>query len=174
MKIYLIRHGIRETPDDFSEAEEGDPEAGLTEEGEALATSVGEWMAKNDAVPTLILASPTARTQQTAELIADAIRDGGYAPPPVKVESSVGPFSSIRGLLLKLGKDEEKKRVAIVTHKGTIVNGLKALNVDNEAGEKVDPPAMGELRMLRVDRETGAWTVKYRVRPSDLGHPDLY
>ncbi len=174
MKIFLIRHAIRETPDDFTEAEEGDPEAGLTEEGEEIARCLGRWMAENEAVPSMILASPARRAQETANLIAEEIAEGGYAAPQVKVDASVGPFQSIRGLLLQLGKDEEKKRVAIVSHRGTIVNGLKALNVDNESGEKVDNPAMGEMRLLRVNRKTGAWSVKYRVRPSDLGHTDQY
>lgn len=174
MKLYVIRHGVRETPDDFTEAEEGDPEAGLTPEGEEIAKSVGGWMADNDEIPSLIIASPTVRTQQTAEHIADTIEAAGFIPPKVKTDVTVGPYQSIRGLVQQLAGDKSQKSVAIVGHKESIVNGLKALNIDNGDDAKVDAPAMGELRVLKVKRGSQRWEEKQRVRPSDLGHSDHY
>lgn len=75
MKVYIIRHSVRETPDDFTEAEEGDPDAELTPEGEDIATNLGTWMAENDEIPSVLITSPTIRTHQTAEHIAKAIGD---------------------------------------------------------------------------------------------------
>ena len=46
MRIFLIRHATREVPEDFSDAEEGDPEAELTDEGKAIAESLGSAQAR--------------------------------------------------------------------------------------------------------------------------------
>lgn len=170
MKIYVLRHSIREPSDDFTEAEEGDPEAALTEDGEAIAESIGQWMADAEEIPSVIYASPTVRTQQTAEIIAKQFP----APPQVKSDASIGPYQSIRGLVQKLADDKSQKGVAIVSHRGSIVNGLKALNIDNGDDSKVDDPAMGELRVLKVKRGSKRWEEKQRVRPSDLGGADNY
>lgn len=174
MKLYVIRHSVRETPEDFNEAEEGDPEAELTPEGEEIATALGQWMADNDEVPSLLVASPTVRAHQTAEHVARAIAEAGFVPPDIKTDVGIGPFQSIRALVQGLGADDEKKGVAIVSHRGSIVNGLRALNVDNGEDQKVDSPAMGEMRVLKVKRKSGRWQEKQRVRPSDLGHSDHY
>lgn len=169
MRVYLIRHSVREVPENFSEAEEGDPDAELTPEGEATADALGEHMADNDMVPSRIIHSPTVRAQQTAERIADAIKSAGFVPPELSQDTSIGPQQSIRGLLQKLAADEGAKGVAIVSHRATIVNGLKQLGIDNGDRQKVDDPAMGELRVVKVKRGSGRWTEKARVRPSDLG-----
>lgn len=173
MKLYVIRHAVRETPDDFVEAEDGDPEAELTSEGEEIAQSVGEWMAENGEIPSVLVVSPTVRAQQTAEIIARAIEDSGFVAPAIKTDVGIGPGQSIRALVRKLGEDGAKA-AGVVSHRAPIVNGLKALDVDNEAPRKVDNPAMGELRILKVKRKSGAWEEKARVRPSDLGHADSY
>jgi phosphohistidine phosphatase SixA len=174
MRLYLIRHSIREPSEDFSEAEEGDPEAELTEDGEEIAKSLGQWMADSGEIPSVIYASPTVRTNQTAELIASTIGEAGFAAPDVKTDASVGPYQSIRGLIQKLAADDSQKRVAIVSHRGSIVNGLKALRIDNQEEGKVDNPAMGEMRVVKVKRGSGRWEEKQRVRPSDMGHVDQY
>ncbi len=173
MKLYVARHAPREPSEDFSDAEEGDPDAKITDEGELIAAAVGEWLAREDEIPTVIYAGPTVRTQQTAELIAKAIKDEGFVPPEVKTDVSIGPYMSIRGLVLKLAEDGEK-RVMIVTHQQTIKAGLRALNVDNDDPGKPDPYAAGEVRALDVKRKTGKWTEDKRVRPSDLGFSDVY
>jgi phosphohistidine phosphatase SixA len=173
VRIYVIRHSIRETPDDFSEAEEGDPDAELTPEGQDIADALGKWMADNDEIPTRIVASPTVRTSQTAERMAKAIAAEGFVAPDVESDVGIGPFQSIRALVLKLGADGAK-RVAIVSHRGSIVNGLKALAVDNDADANVDNPAMGELRSYDVKRKSGRWSERARVRPGDLGFSEHY
>lgn len=169
MKLYLIRHSVREVPEDFSEAEEGDPEAELTPEGEEIATSLGEWMADNDEIPSKLIVSPTVRAQQTAEHIADAIREAGFAPPDIKTDVSIGPQQSIRGLVQKLAADKDSKGVGIISHRASIVQGLKQLGIDNNDRSKVDDPAMGEARIVKVKRGSGRWQEKRRVRPSDMG-----
>ena len=176
MKLYAIRHSVRVTPEDFSEAEEGDPEATLTPEGEEIAQALGMWMADNEEIPSVLYVSPTVRAQQTAQLVADAVEAAGFAPPEIKTDAGIGPGQSIRALVLKLAQDDDAKGVGIVSHRASIVNGLNALDVDNGETRKVDNPAMGEMRVLKIKRKTGKWEEKSRVRPSDLGvgHTDTY
>ncbi len=174
MKLYVIRHSVRETPDDFSEAEEGDPDAELTPEGEEIAKALGDWMAENDEIPSILIASPTVRTHQTAERIVEAIEGAGFAAPAIKTDVSVGPNQSVRGLIRRLSDDDSQKRIGIVSHRGPIVNGLKALALDNGEQIKIDDPAMGELRILNVKRGSRRWTEEMRIRPSDLGLSDHY
>ncbi len=173
MKAYVIRHSVREQPEDFAEAEEGDPEAELTEEGEEIAKSLGQWMADNGEVPSVLYVSPTVRAHQTAEHIVNSISDAGYVPPDVKTDSGIGPFQSIKGLLDKCCEKDEK-RVGIISHRGSIKNGLQAMAHDADDAQRVDSPAMGEMRVLKVKRGSGKWSEKQRVRPSDLGHSDNY
>jgi phosphohistidine phosphatase SixA len=170
VRAFLIRHSTRETPDDFSDAEEGDPEAELTDDGKAIAESLGEWMAGNDQVPQVIYVSPTVRAQQTADLIADKLEGAGFTRPILKTDVSIGPHMSIRGTMMKAMADETADDVAFITHRDTIKNGLMQLG----KGDKPKPMAMGELRELRVKRKSGKWEERSSVLPSDLGHPDSY
>lgn len=170
MRVFLIRHSTRETPDDFSDAEEGDPEAELTDEGKAIAESLGEWMGEQELVPQAMYVSPTVRAQQTAELIADKLEAAGFTRPVIKTDVSIGPNMSIRGTMLKVLADETAEDVALVSHKGTIKNGLQQLG----KGDKPKPMAMGEMRTLKIKRKSGNWEETGSVMPSDLGHPDSY
>ena len=175
MKLYLQRHAPREPSGDFADSKLGDPEAALTDEGELVATGMGEWMAAQGYVPTLVVAASSVRTQQTADLVVAALKDAGFSPPDITTDVTIESFQSIRGLVLKLGADETKKRVLIVSHHETIRFGLKALVVDNgEDGEDIDPFAMGEIRCVDVKRKNGQWAEVWRVRPSDLGFVDVY
>jgi phosphohistidine phosphatase len=171
MRLLLIRHSTRETPDDFEDAEEGDPEAELTDEGREIAKSLGEWMSENDEIPGTIIASPAVRAQQTAEIIAEAIKDAGFAEPSIKTDVGVGPHMSIRGCVMECLADESADKVAIISHKGSIQAGLQNLGKDSD---KPTPMAMGEARILKIKRKSGKWEEKQRVLPSDLGHDDSY
>lgn len=174
MKLYVIRHSVREEPKDFSHAEDGDLEAELTDEGIELAAAMGQWMADNDEIPNVLITSPAVRTLQTAEEIVRSITEAGYIAPDIQTDVTIGPKMSIRGLVQRLAVDKSQKRIAIVSHHESIENGLKALLVDNGDEPHVDMPAAAEMRVLKVDRDSGAWKEKQRVRPSDLGLADHY
>jgi phosphohistidine phosphatase SixA len=170
VRFFLIRHSTRETPEDFSDAEEGDPEAELTDEGREIAESLGKRMAEQELLPQVMYVSPTVRAQQTAEIIAEALEEAGYTKPEVKIDVGLGPHMSIRSTVLKALKDESTEDVAIVSHRDTIKNGLMNLG----KGDKPTPMAMGELRVLKIKRKSGKWQEQEQVLPSDLGHPESY
>jgi broad specificity phosphatase PhoE len=167
MRVYVIRHG-----DDGSSGANGsdrieDEDPDLTPEGRDTIDKLAEWMLENNEVPNIIYASPMSRTQQTAELLASRL-----GVPVVKTDVSVGPDMSIRGRIKELAADDDVSRPAIVSHNQSIRTGLRALDQANKS--VADSPAMGELRIIKVDREDGTWKEKNRVRPSDLGQMDRY
>jgi phosphohistidine phosphatase SixA len=170
-----MRHAPREVPTDVAEMEDGDPAAELTPEGALIATAMGEWLAEKGEIPSVIYASDAVRTQMTAESVAKAIEDAGFVAPKVKTDVGIGSHKSIRALILKVGANGEKK-VMLVSHKETIMMGLKALEVDNNdnKAEKPDPHAAGEIRIYDVKRKNGNWSEDKRVRPSDIGFDDVY
>lgn len=168
MRLYLVRHSV---PDDGS-PEEDDDDPALTDEGRIIAEAVGQWMVDNDEVPSVLIASPTMRTQETAEAIQKTIREAGLSEPDILTDASIGPHMSIRGSVLKLANDRGMKRAAIVSHHESIEHGLRVLNL--EPWIHLDIFAQGELRILKVDRDDGSWTEKTRVSPSDLALDDHY
>jgi phosphohistidine phosphatase SixA len=161
MRIYVIRHSV---PSD-EDYDEDDPE--LTKEGIAIVQSLGEWMLDKDEVPNALIASPTTRTQQTADILKDVL-----GLPNVVTDVGIGPHMSVRGLVTKIAGDKSRTRVAIVSHHESIEHGLRELN--REPWIHMDELAQGELRILKVKRDTGKWNEHNRMLPSMLGHSDHY
>lgn len=167
MRIYVIRHA---TPEPIEEDTEADPE--LTKEGRQQAKALGEWMVDKEEIPTVLLTSPSARTQETAELIAASIRAGGFAPPSIVTDVGMGPHMSIKATVEKAAGDKAMVRVGIVSHHESIEHGLRVLN--REPWVHLDMFAECELRILRVDREDATWKEHRRIPPSDIGGNDRY
>lgn len=165
MRVYVIRHAEPESSD-YDE----DPDPGLTGEGEGAARAVGEWMARQEEIPTVLYTSPMSRTQETAEAIAQAIEDAGFAKPEIVVDVGIGPKMSIKGLIEQVAGDDSLTRVGIVSHHESITAGLRVL----DRPDHPDPLAQAELRIYRVKRKDGAWKEKKRVLPSDLEGLDHY
>jgi len=124
-------------------------------------------MLENDEVPNSILASPSLRAQETAEILRDEM-----GLPRVRTIVSIGPEMSIRGIVQELGQDNDATRVAIVSHHESLSHGLSQLNGEPLPHE--DMFAQGELRILKIRRKDGTWKEKKRVLPSDLGAFDRY
>jgi|SRR6185312_7273274 len=167
MRIYVVRHSH---PADADYDEDGDPD--LDEEGVEIASALGAWMVEHEEIPTVIYASPMTRTTRTAELLRDAIAEGGFAAPEIVPDAGIGPHMSIKGLLEKVAADEASSRVAVVSHHESIEHGLRVLNEDPTVHHDVF--AEGELRILRVKRKNAKWEERKRVAPSDLGLYDNY
>jgi phosphohistidine phosphatase len=165
MRVYLVRHSVP----DYEPDEDGNPptDPPLAKEGVDIVKALAKWMLENDEVPNAILASPSLRAQETAEILRDEL-----GLPRVKTVASMGPEMSIRGLVQSLGQDDDAKRIAIVSHHESISHGLSQLNGEPQPHE--DMFAQGELRILRVKRKDGKWKEKTRVLPSDLNLYDHY
>jgi len=105
MELLLIRHAKAE-PHSYDDAARA-----LTEKGEDQSRGVGEFLAKNNMVPDLTLASPLTRARQTAELFcASAGADGPMVVP--WLACGMRPSTA----MLELQAFAEFDRVAIVGH----------------------------------------------------------
>lgn len=169
MRIYVVRHSVPENPDDapFSGGDDAD-DPPLTQEGREIVKNLADWMKDKGEIPSVLIASPMQRTQETAEILRDRLD----IMPRVVTDLSVGPHMSIRGLVKRVLADESMTRVGIVSHHESIEHGMRVLDMNPFV--HLDQLAQGELRILKVDRETAEWDEHRRVLPSDLGGADHY
>lgn len=72
-RLWLLRHA-KAVPADKASA---DFARRLAERGEHDAHRIGERLARQSPLPTAILASPSARTRRTAEIVADVLKQPG-------------------------------------------------------------------------------------------------
>lgn len=164
MKILLVRHSFA-----GDETDEQDPDRKLTPEGVQIVKDLATWMSNAGEVPNSLFTSPAPRARQTASVLH---RELGLLKP--RVEDGLGPNkgSSLASVLRRIAIDDRLKRVAIVSHHDTIEHSLAALNEDKPTD--LERMAMGELRILKLDRDTGRWSEKDRILPSELGNEDHF
>jgi phosphohistidine phosphatase SixA len=167
MRVYVVRHA---TPEDNDYELEPDPE--LDKEGRKQAKALAAWMVDKEEIPTVLLTSPAARTQQTAKIIAEEIAAGGFAAPEIVTDVSLGPEMSIKAAVERAAADKSMVRVGIVSHHESIEHGMRVLNL--EPWIHFDMMAQCELRILKVDRKDFTWKEHRRIAPSDIGGNDRY
>lgn len=159
MRIYIVRHGYagpsdEDDPNDFKRA--------LRPEGRDVVQALAEYLDKNNMVPNAIYAARCVRTKETAQILGDV-----FGIDPVE-EPGLDEGAALDQVVKKLAKNTLVTRPLLVSHREAIEKGLARLNM---GVDDVDAPAMGELRVLRVDRKDGTWSEKRgrRVIPSMLG-----
>jgi len=174
VKIYALRHGYAgdyigkdesanfvHNPQDLARV--------LLPDGIAAAKAMAGWMRENDEIPTVIFHSPVIRAKQTARIIGRELGVRAIEEPNLAIDK---PWEMV---VKKIAADDGMKRVAVVAHSDNTVPGMRALNfLSGEDKFQVDPIAMAELRVLRVDRKSFTWDEEQRVLPSDLGETDFY
>ncbi|SEL59346.1 phosphohistidine phosphatase SixA [Nitrosovibrio tenuis] len=103
MELILWRH---------AEAEDGAPdsERKLTEKGQKQAKTMAEWLKPRLPKNTLILVSPTRRTQQTAAALADDF----------EIVEEIGPGVSAKAILVAADWPDGKGTVVVVGHQPTL------------------------------------------------------
>jgi phosphohistidine phosphatase SixA len=159
--MWLARHHYAGDPSDDPETEINRP---LTEEGKAAAKAMAKAIGAKPETPKSIFCSPYKRTQMTAfiygrELVANVAVIGDLAP--------IRPLTD--GLFSLIGSKERIRRVMLVGHRDNIEPLFRDLD-----GPKFEDIAMGEVRRIQIDRKTGAWTLDWALKPSDLGFEDHY
>ena len=137
-----------------------------------IAQTLADWMLDTELVPNFIWSSPKARTLQTAQILYDTFTDGGWSIPPVDVKGSMDSDMSLRKMVLKATQDKSSSRVMLVSHHESIEHGMRVMNL--EPWIHLDELAMGEMRMLKVDRKEQTWKEHLRRMPSDFGLNDMY
>lgn len=103
MELILWRH---------AEAEEGAPDTArrLTEKGQDQAKRMSDWLKSKLPENTLVIVSPTQRTQQTAmALSSDFV-----------INEEIGPGASVKDILAVANWPDAQRAVLIVGHQPTL------------------------------------------------------
>lgn len=157
MRVYLVRHG---DAGDYSSDPATERSRALTLQGRKAAEQVAMAMGKMGEVPAVIVASPFARAQQTADIM------GRVLGAPVGLDDALQPHLPIERWLLRQAR-MGLRRLMVVGHHDNMVPGLEAL------GEKpFDKPKKAEARRLKLDRLDGDWSEIWRLIPG-AEEPDL-
>jgi phosphohistidine phosphatase SixA len=168
MKLYLMRHGYAGpgSPDPKRERERP-----LLPEGQRMARAIAKAMADAGELPNYIFASPFARAIQTADIVAKTWNDLGLAgdnPYQVNVIDDLAPQRPLEPQVLDIIGFQDIKRVMLVGHKDNTTPMMQSFGGDAKWKDLV----MAEVRRVRMDRKTGAWKLRWCLRPSDLGLKD--
>jgi phosphohistidine phosphatase len=157
-ELYLIRHGVAE---ERGEAWPDDALRPLSSGGKAKMRRASRGLARIGVSVDLVLTSPLARTRQTAEILADALR----SHPPVIAIDSLAPGASAAALFADLDAHASRTRIALVGHEpgigelaARLIGSRRALVFKKGAACRIDltalPPAglPGELRWLATPK----------------------
>jgi phosphohistidine phosphatase len=109
LELYLIRHGIaaergEEWPDDSKRP--------LTSQGIAKLKKEARGLVALDVSFEQIVSSPLVRTRQTADVIADALKN----KPPISTSDALAPAGTPAAVIEEIAKHVRKARVALVGH----------------------------------------------------------
>ena len=159
MKLYVGRHAYAGDPSPDPKTERERP---LTAEGKATALAVARSMGDLGEVPKVIFCSPFARAIMTADIY------GKELGIQVNVIGDLAPMRPIEDAILGLAAKGEQKRVMIVGHVDNTTPSMNNLGGDSKWKDLV----MAEVRRVRFDRDSGAWTLRWTVKPSDVGRKD--
>lgn len=117
LRLILIRHAKSSWDDPF-----GDDHARvLNKRGQSSAAAIGTWLAEKGYVPDVVLCSDAARTQETAELILQAL-----SPSPA-LQLSGRIYHASPDTLLDVLQQQKAHTVAIIGHNpgiGMLANAI--------------------------------------------------
>lgn len=132
-ELLLLRHAkASRSPDSGT-----DQERPLTRRGRRDAPRIARWMRTHDLVPDCILASPSRRTRETAELVADEL---GLASEALRWDERVYEADVATLLDVLAGAPADARRVLLVGHNP----GLEDL-VRHLGGETAREPEKGKF-----------------------------
>jgi phosphohistidine phosphatase len=109
LELYLIRHGVaaergEEWPDDSKRP--------LTSQGIAKLKKEARGLVALDVSFDQIVSSPLVRTRQTADVIAEALKN----KPPIATSDALAPAGTPAAVIEEIAKHVRKARVALVGH----------------------------------------------------------
>lgn len=167
-KLWVARHCYAGNPSADPKVERERP---LMPEGRATAKAVAQAMIKAGEIPYVVFCSPYQRTIETSDIICRTFNAmGAYAtkqPMQVNVIGGLAPQRPIEKEILGLLANGEQKRILLVCHKDNTTPAMN--NLDDGKWKDL---VMGEVRRVRMNRDTGAWKLRWSMKPSDLGLKD--
>ena len=117
MKLYLMQHAL-------AYSAEEDQKRALSPAGIAQAKSSAKGIKKMGLTFELIVTSPKRRAQQTAALVAEAVR---YPYSDIQNTDTVLPDQSPQGLLELLQKESTESQILVVSHLPYLANLAREL-----------------------------------------------
>ena len=159
MKLYIGRHGYAGDPETDPKKERERP---LTSEGKATVLAIAKAMGDVGEIPKVIFSSPFQRAIMTADIY------GKVLGVQVNVIGDLAPMRNIDAALLNLLSYPKCKRVMIVGHVDNTGPAMKTFDGDTKWKDLV----MAEVRRVRMDRDSGDWSLRWGIKPSDIGCKD--
>lgn len=159
MRLYVARHAFAGA---FSTDPKKERERPLTPEGVAMAKAVAAAMLDADEIPSVIFASPFMRTTQTADIY------GKTLGIQVNAIDDLAPNRPLEDRILELMTHKEVKGFMILGHVDNTTPAFNNFGGDDDWDDLV----MAEVRRVKIDRKTGAWKLRWSIKPSELGLKD--
>jgi len=149
MDLILWRH---------AEAEEGEPDLAreLTPKGEKQAQRIAQWLLQRLPAKFILLSSPAARAQQTAEALG----------VPVKTVKDIAPGAAVSAILKAANWPEQKGTVVLVGHQPDLGRAAAFLLAGAQAQVSIKKGGLWWLNDRA--REDGAKIVVRAVVSPDL------
>lgn len=120
MELWLVRHAVAAEREEFDGP---DAERPLTPKGRRRFREFCKRLARQTAMPQLIITSPLLRAVQTAALLAQA---AGIRKGEIVASDLVAPGVEL-GALLSFVRDQPGERIALVGHEPDLSHLLAAL-----------------------------------------------
>ena len=133
----------------------------LTPEGKATALAMANAMRAAGEVPKYIFVSPFIRAQMTADIVGKALG------VQVNVIGDLSPVRPLENTIADLISSDNLKRVCLIGH---VDNTTPAMNSFDGPGW--DKLVMGEVRRVKISRDDCSWSMKFTLKPSDIGCKD--
>jgi phosphohistidine phosphatase SixA len=159
MKLWIMRHCYA---GDWSSDPKVERERPLTAEGKATALAIAQTMATCGEVPAVIFSSPFTRATMTADIIGKELK------VQVNWIGDLAPMRNLDTTILDLMSFPKARKIMIVAHVDNTTPSMNMLDGDVKWKDLV----MGEVRRIKIDRDSGDWALKWALKPSDIGRPD--
>ena len=149
-RLYVVRHGE-------AKPKHEDPERGLTEGGRANVRRMADWMATCGIRVAEIRHSDKVRAQQTAEILAEALRADAHATP------GLAPNDVVSSIVESIASAD--RELMLVGHLPFLERLVAFLTVGNADSSVVTLEAGALLELTQAD---DAWSVTCLMQPRHL------
>lgn len=159
MKLYIGRHCYAGDPSDDPKTERERP---LLQEGKVTALAIANAMCDIGEVPNVIFCSPFQRAIMTADIY------GRVFGIQVNVIGDMAPVRPLEDAIATLIGSDKLKRVMLVGHVDNTTPAMQTF----ESNDKWKDLVMGEVRRVNISRKDCSWSLKWGIKPSDIGRKD--
>jgi phosphohistidine phosphatase len=164
MNVYLLRHGIAVTRDDF--AAQLHAERPLTSKGAKRIRQAARGLRRLGMTFSTVLTSPVIRARQTAEIIAETLGLESF----LEEISGLAPESSLDHLLFGLTRFQDRDHLLLVGHEPLLSHAASFLLAGKNGREVQVRLKKGGLCRIEINAlpPTTAGTLHWLLTPKQL------